>query len=43
MKRNCCRSRRSIDKTRRVLRQALTYAETAKLVARLVPELAASH
>jgi hypothetical protein len=34
----------SIDKTRRVLRQALTYAETAKLVAVApVPELAASH
>jgi hypothetical protein len=34
----------SIDKTRRVLRQALTYAETVKLVAVApVPELAASH
>jgi hypothetical protein len=34
----------SIDKTRRVLRQALVYAETAKLVAKApVPELAASH
>jgi hypothetical protein len=34
----------SIAKTQRVLRQALTYAETAKLVAVApVPELAASH
>lgn len=34
----------SIDKTRRVMRQALVWAETAGLVARApVPELAASH
>jgi hypothetical protein len=34
----------SIDKTRRVLRQALQYAATAKLIAEApLPELAASH
>jgi hypothetical protein len=34
----------SIDKTRRVVRQALVYAETAELVANApVPDLAASH